>query len=373
MDASLYQTLGVDKGASAEEIKKAYRRLARQYHPDKNPGDQKAEDRFKEVQSAYDILSDPGKRQEYDFGGRAPSGGAAWSPSGFGTDGGFDISDILGGMFNRTAPSPSRATPRHGEDVQVELPISFDDTLTGLETQVEVRLSLICGTCEGSGGRPGTKPVLCPECKGAAMIKQGEGLFANFVTCPRCGGEGTVPLEPCPTCNGSGRESKLKRYTVKVPAGVKDGTRIRLKGKGAPGQYGGPDGDLYVITRVGPSDVYERRGNDLIVDVPVSFADASLGGFVKVPTPEGPISLKVPAGSQPGKLLRIRGRGAPKLDGGRGDVLARVKVEVPTALSDEERQALEGLRSAAKPSEGADKNDKNDKKAKKHKKEAPSG
>ena len=229
-------------------------------------------------------------------------------------------------------------------DVEAEVRLSFEDSLRGLETRIPVQVETACSECAGTGARPGTSPKICPECNGRGVLAESQGMFALSQPCPRCRGNGTVIEDPCPKCAGSGRELRMKRYTVKIPAGVKDGTRIRLKGKGETGSSGGEPGDLFVITRVQPSPIYERRGADLVVNVPVTYAEAALGAAVDVPTPEGTVSLKVPPGSEDGKLLRIRGRGAPKLGGsGRGDVLARVRVTVPKRLSKRERELLEEL------------------------------
>jgi molecular chaperone DnaJ len=344
---SLYEVLGLEKSASADEIKKAYRKLARQYHPDKNPGDAAAEERFKEVQHAYDVLSDPEKRKAYDRFGSADG------RRGFDPDGGTynfddfdlgDLGDLFGGIFGRGAGRQQQARPQRGADLEVQLSLSFEDSLKGVETRIPVDVVASCSECGGSGARPGTSPTICPECRGRGVVSEAQGLFALSQPCPRCRGNGTVIEDPCPRCQGSGRERRTKRYTVKIPAGVKDGTRIRLKGKGEAGLNGGPAGDLFVVTRVEASPVYERRGADLVVDVPLSPADAALGAEVEVPTPDGPVSLKVPAGSEHGKLLKIKGRGAPKLKGGKGDVLARLKLEVPKKLSKKQRELYEELR-----------------------------
>jgi len=222
--------------------------------------------------------------------------------------------------------------------------IAFEDALKGAQVTIPVELELACHTCHGTGAAPGTAPITCPVCNGSGVVATSQGLFALQEPCPRCHGRGSIVEKPCPTCNGSGRERRTKRYTVKIPAGVKDGTRIRLKGKGEAGFAGGEAGDLYVVTRVQPSKLYERRGDDLVVDVPVKFSEAALGATVEVPTPDGPVSVKVKPGTQDGTLLRVKGKGAPKLKGsGRGDLLARVKVEVPKKLNKRERELLEEL------------------------------
>jgi molecular chaperone DnaJ len=341
--ASLYDALAVSKTASQEEIKKAYRKLAREFHPDRNPGDSAAEERFKEVQRAYDVLGDPEKRKQYDAGPRRFDGRAGAPGGGFSFDD-LDLGDLFGGLFGSRGTG-GRPQPARGADLEAVVNLSFEDSLAGVETRIPVQAETACRTCGGSGARPGTAPKICPECNGRGVRAESQGLFAISQPCPRCRGNGTVIEEPCPTCRGSGRERRTKRYTVKIPAGVKDGTRIRLKGKGEPGPAGGPPGDLYVVTRVAPSTTYERRGADLVVDVPVGYADAVLGGRVEVPTPDGPVTMKVPAGSHDGKLLRVRGRGAPRLKGsGKGDVLARLRIDVPSRPTKKERELLEELR-----------------------------
>ncbi len=351
--SNLYDTLGLKKGASQDEIKKAYRKLARQYHPDTNAGDKAAEERFKEVQTAYDVLSDEEKRKAYDrYGstnGRGPGGPGPGGPNvNFGDFQNIDLGDLFGGMFGGGGSrGRGRPQPVRGHDVETEVRMSFEDSLRGAEAKVPVELTVACSDCSGTGAQPGTSPVICPECNGRGVKAESQGLFALSQPCPRCRGNGTVIEKPCSKCRGSGRERRLRNYTVKIKPGVKDGTKIRLKGKGEAGANGGPNGDLVVITRVAKSELYERRGDDLLVQVPITYATAALGGNVDVTTPEGVVSLKIPAGSEDGKLLRIKGRGAPKLQGsGKGDVLARVRIQVPKRINKKEREILEELRKA---------------------------
>ena len=345
--ADPYTTLGVPRNASEAEIKKAYRKLARELHPDRNPGDASAEDRFKDVQTAYDLLSDTEKRKQYDTFGE----------SGTGPFGGFgnvrvenvdlgDLSDLfggLGGLFGRGRREAERPRPQRGLDLESRVRISFEDALSGATVRVPVEVEAACHVCGGNGAEPGTTPKTCPQCHGSGVVSDSHGLFALSQPCPRCRGNGVIIEKFCKNCRGTGRERTTKRYQVKVPAGAKDGTRIRLKGKGEPGRSGGPAGDLFVVVQVEASPLYERRGADLVLEVPVTYPEAALGATVQIPTPDGPVALKVPAGSESGKLLRVKGRGAPKLNGGgRGDLLARVKVSVPQKLSKAEKEALEG-------------------------------
>jgi len=348
----LYGTLGVAKNASADEVKKAYRKLARENHPDANPGDAAAEERFKEVQAAYDVLSDPEKRKQYDAFGSA---NGRPGPGGF-TAGDFDLGD-LGGLFGdlfsggRFGRGRQREPAgRRGADLEAEVRLSFEDSLRGIETRIPVDVETPCRECGGSGAKPGTAPSVCPDCKGRGVLAESQGLFALSQPCPRCGGQGIVIEDPCGRCHGSGRERRTKRYTVKIPAGVKDGTRIRLKGKGESGFGGAPAGDLFVTTRVAPSRLFARRGaSDLELEVPVTYPEAALGAIVEVPTPYGQrLSLKVPAGSEDGKLLKLRGHGAPSLKGGKGDLVARLRVAVPKKLSKKEREAIEALQKASR-------------------------
>ena len=358
---TLYDTLGVKKGASAEEIKKAYRKLAAQYHPDKNPGDASAEEKFKEVQNAYDVLSDAEKRKQYDsFGADGRSGGQGFDPRNFdfGSGGNFtindlgDLGDLFGGLFGgRTGRGGTRrAQPERGADVEVAVNVSFEDSLRGLQTKIPVQVTTACRECGGTGAEPGTSPIICPQCNGRGVISESQGLFALSEPCPRCRGNGTVIEKPCHKCKGSGREVRTKTYSVKIPAGVKDGTRIRLKGKGEIGEAGGPAGDLFVVTHVEPSKLFQRRDADLVVEIPVTYAEAALGATVEVPTPYGGrVSLKVPPGTQDGRQLRIRSQGAPKLKGGgKGDLIARLRVTVPKKLTKKEREALEELQKVSR-------------------------
>ncbi|MBA3717682.1 MAG: molecular chaperone DnaJ [Actinobacteria bacterium] len=350
---SLYEVLGVPKNASADEIKKAYRKLARQYHPDRNPGDDDAEAKFKEIQAAYDVLSDPEKRKQYDdFGSADGRGGPGTGWSTFNADA-FDfgnLSDLFGGMFGGRAGRQQPVAQR-GADIEAVVNLSFEDSLKGVETKIPVQIDTACSECGGSGAKPGTAPVICPDCRGRGVLSESQGLFSLSQPCPRCRGNGTIIENPCPRCHGTGRERRTKRYSVKIPAGVKDGTRIRLRGKGEPGVGGGPPGDLFVVTHVAPSKLFERRGPaDLVVEVPVTYAEAALGAKVEVPTPYGErLSVRIPAGTETGKLLRLKGHGAPKLKGGgQGDLLARVRVTVPKKMNKAEREAVEALQKVSR-------------------------
>jgi molecular chaperone DnaJ len=342
---SPYEVLGVPKTASDDEIKKAYRKLARKYHPDNNPDDAGAEEQFKEVQTAYDLLTDPEKRRAFDaFGadgararGTSPGyGGVQFEEFNIG-----DLGDLLGGMFGGARQATRR--PVRGDDLEARVRVSFEDSLRGAQVRVPVESETVCSACHGTGAEPGTSPVVCPTCSGRGVVSEAQGLFAFSQPCPRCHGNGSIVEKPCRRCRGSGRERKTRRFNVKIPAGAKTGTRIRLKGKGEPGSNGGPSGDLYVVVEVEPSPLFQRRGSDLVLDVPITYAEAALGANVQIPTPDGPVSLKIPAGTESGKLLRVKGRGAPRLKGGgRGDLLARVKVTVPKKLTKAEKEALEG-------------------------------
>jgi molecular chaperone DnaJ len=352
----LYKVLGVSKKASDEEIKKAYRKLARRYHPDRNPHDPKAEEKFKEVQGAYDTLSDPEKRKEYDsggmfggFGGGAgPFGGGAGAggPFGGGGGGGFtaDLGDILS-MFGRGGGRRGQPQQVRGRDLETEIQLSFDQAVNGAQVSVTVPKASRCPTCHGSGAKPGTSPVTCPRCGGRGIDAQSQGFFSISQPCPQCGGAGQVIEDPCPTCGGSGLTHQTKRYKVNVPAGVKDGTRIRLAGKGEAGPRGGPPGDLYVTTRVTSSPVFERLDDgNLEVTVPITIAEALQGGTIEVPTLNGTKKIKVPAGTRHGTIQRLRGEGPAKPKGrGHGDIRYRLEIDVPEKLTKEQKEAVEKL------------------------------
>jgi molecular chaperone DnaJ len=351
--AEYYEILGVPRGASADEIKKAYRKLARRYHPDRNPGDAQAEERFKQIGEAYDILSDPERRKQYDSFGRAfrPGQGPGPGQGGFqgfdfgGAGQAFDLGDLFGGLFNRGGGRGAQARPRRGADVEAQVSLSFADALAGVTVRVPVDKANACPTCHGSGAAAGTAPIICPVCKGRGVTSESQGFFSINQPCERCGGAGTVIENPCPTCHGSGRVRSTKTYQVRIPAGVKDGTRIKVKGKGEAAPRGGEPGDLYVVTRVTASPLFTRTGDDLVIDVPVTFSEAAMGEQVELPTPDGTtVRVKIPAGSTDGKTLRVKGRGAPRLNGGgTGDLLARLRIAVPSKLSKQEREALERL------------------------------
>jgi molecular chaperone DnaJ len=332
-----YTVLGVSKKASADEIKKAYRKLARQYHPDRNQGDKQSEERFKEVQEAYDTLSDPEKRKQYDAGGMY----SGFGPRGFG-GGGFtsDLGDIFSTFFGRRGGP--RQPPVRGRDLETEVRLSFEQAMEGVEVAVTVPKQATCATCGGSGAKPGTSPIVCPRCGGRGIDTESQGFFSISQPCPRCGGRGEVIENPCETCAGAGVTMQRKRYRVKVPAGVRDGSRIRVAGKGEDGPRGGPPGDLYVTTRVSPSPVFVQRADgNLEVTVPITIAEAIEGATVEVPTLSGTKRIRVPAGTQHATVQRLRGEGPPKTSGrGRGDILYRLDIEVPRDLTREQKAAL---------------------------------
>ena len=346
MATDFYDVLGVSKKASADELKKAYRKLAREYHPDRNPGDEDAEERFKEVQQAYDTLSDPEKRKQYDAGGMFGFGGGG--PGGFpggGPAGGrfqADLGDVFSSLFGRGRVEPE--APR-GRDLETEVRLTFDQAVEGTQVSVVIPKQATCETCHGDGARPGTSPTTCPRCGGRGIDAQSQGLFSISQPCPQCGGRGEIVESPCPECAGSGLTAQRKRYRVNIPAGVKDGTRIRLAGKGEDGPLGGPPGDLYVTTRVAESSIFKRRGGgDLEVEVPITITEAIEGATVEVPTLDGSKRIKIPPGTQHGSLQRLRGEGPPGPGKEkRGDIYYRLEVEIPKELSDEQREALEEL------------------------------
>ena len=350
-----YKVLGVPKSASADDVKKAYRKLARDHHPDSNPGNKAAEERFKAASEAYAVLSSPEKRKEYDaqraaFGGsggfRFPGGGT----SSQGNMGNFDISDLLGVMFGTGAPPRTRTStpPRRGADVETEVSVSFEQAVEGVTVPLRTTSDDACPSCRGTGAKAGTVPRVCYNCEGTGMqTGTSGGVFAMTEPCTVCKGRGLVVDEACPTCYGSGRAQSSRTMQVRIPAGVNDGQRIRLRGKGASGERGGPDGDLYVTVHVASHPVFGRRGDDLTVTVPVAFDEAALGATIKVPTLGGtPVTLKIPPGTPNGRTFRARGKGAPRKDGSRADLLVTVEVQVPPTLDDSQTNAVQALRDA---------------------------
>jgi molecular chaperone DnaJ len=360
-----YQVLGVEKDAEQAAIKKAYRKLARENHPDSKPGDKAAEERFKQVAEAYDVLGDTAKRKEYDdmrsmFSGVGGGGFPGGFPGGFGQGGGggsFDISDLFGDMFNRGGAggggggfgTRTRAPRRaRGADLETETTIAFDDAINGTTISLRLSSDAPCPTCSGTGGKPGTRPHICPTCEGAGVVVSSVGGgFSMNETCPECHGRQLVYDEPCPTCHGSGRGLSSRTVSARIPAGVKDGQRIRLKGKGAVGENGGPAGDLLVTVHVRPHPVFGRKGDNLTLEAPVSFDEAALGAEIKVPTLGGlPVTLRIPAGTPNGRVFRVRGRGAPRKDGSKGDLLVTVDIQVPGELDEATRAAVTAYRDA---------------------------
>ena len=361
-----YQVLGVPKNATAAEIKKAYRKLAQQYHPDANPGNKDAEERFKEISSAYDVLGDQDKRASYDrvrdmgaagfggFGGPG-SGGVGW-PGGFGGPGGvryetvdFDLGDLLGAFAGGRRGRQRGQRPQRGADLETEVRVSFDEAMAGTTVPVKITGPAVCRSCHGSGAEPGTSPITCPTCGGRGVVDVNQGFFSMERPCPECRGTGRLIEHPCPQCHGSGSERRTRRFQVKVPAGVKDGARIRLDGRGEPGPTGGQAGDLFVVVHVAEDQVFGRKGDNLTIELPISYPEAALGANVQVPTLNGPVTLKVPAGTPSGKTFRVRGKGAPKR-GGHGDLLVTVNVDVPGKLSREEKELLRQLQDTRKDS-----------------------
>ena len=352
MAEDLYKVLGVAKGASDEEIKKAHRKLVRKYHPDRNPDDPQAEEKFKEIQGAYDTLSDPEKRKQYDAGGAfAGFGGGAGNPfGGAGGPAGFstgDLGDLFSNIFSRGGGRPQTQQVR-GRDLETEISLSFDQAVNGAQVDVTVPKAERCPTCHGNGAKPGTSPVTCPRCEGRGIDAQSQGFFSISQPCPQCGGAGQIIEDPCPTCGGNGLTQQTKRYKVNIPAGVKDGARIRLAGKGEAGQLGGPPGDLFVVTRVTASPVFKRRdGGNLEVTVPITIAEALRGATIEVPTLEGTKKIKVKAGTKHGSIQRLRGEGAPRAKGrGNGDIRYRLEIEMPETLTKEQEEAAEQLAAA---------------------------
>jgi molecular chaperone DnaJ len=376
VEKDYYKVLGVSKDASSAEIKKAYRKLARQYHPDSNRNDADAAERFKGISEAYDVLSDEKRRKEYDdartlFGNgggfRFPgsSGGGPTFDFGDlfgggttgGTGGGGGLGDILGGLFGqrgRAGGATSARRARRGADVETETTLSFDDAIAGTTVPIRMTSPRPCPQCAGTGAKAGTLPRVCPTCEGTGVNARGQGGFSLSEPCRDCRGRGLIVDDPCPMCHGSGRAMSEHTVRARIPAGVADGQRIRLRGKGAPGENGGNPGDLYIVVHVTPHPTFGRSVDNLTVTVPVSFPDAVLGGELKVPTLEGSrVTLRLPAGTPNGRVFRVRGRGVTRKDGTRGDLLATVEVKVPDHLDDEARALLEKYRAATSGEDGA--------------------
>ncbi|MFG1748744.1 molecular chaperone DnaJ [Streptosporangium sandarakinum] len=371
LEKDYYAVLGVPKTATAEEIKKAYRKLARQYHPDANQGNKETEEKFKDVSEAYDVLSDTKRRKEYDeartlfgsgLGGYPGGGGASRGGGGFAFDlgdlfggtqqgAGERIGDLFGGLFNRggTAPRTGGTTTRarRGQDVESEVTLSFTQAVQGTTVSLRLTSSAACTACGGTGAKAGTTPRVCPTCEGTGAASRNLGNFAFSEPCRDCKGRGLLVDDPCPVCEGSGRGKSTRTIQARIPAGVADGQRIKIKGKGAPGENGGPAGDLYVQVHVKPHPVFGRTDENLTVTVPVTFAEAALGAEIKVPILKGlPVTLRIPEGTPNGRTFRVRGRGVTRKDGTKGDLLATVEVLVPQHLEDKARSALEEFRDA---------------------------
>jgi molecular chaperone DnaJ len=337
-----YEVLNLARNASEAEIKKAYRRLAMKHHPDRNPGDAAAEEHFKEAKEAYEVLTDPRKRAAYDQFGHA---GVDTQPGAGGFGGAANFSDIFGDVFGdifSNLRGAGRAQSYRGADLGYNLELTLEEAVFGTDAKIRVPTLASCDTCGGSGARPGTKPVTCPTCNGVGQVRMQQGFFSIQQTCPRCQGRGTIIPDPCSSCQGTGRVEKPKTLSVKVPAGMDNGDRIRLTGEGEPGESGGPPGDLYVQVRVKPHPIFTREENTLYCEVPISFTTAALGGELEVPTLDGRVTLKIPAETQTGKLFRIRGKGVKPVRGGAtGDLLCRAIVETPVNLTREQKELLE--------------------------------
>ncbi|RYY01134.1 MAG: molecular chaperone DnaJ [Gammaproteobacteria bacterium] len=343
-----YEVLGVEKGVDAGDLKKAYRREAMKHHPDRNPDDPKAEEKFKEANEAYEVLSDDQKRAAYDRFGHAGVDGQ----SGMGGGGGSNFSDIFGDVFGDIfggGGGGRRGGPARGSDLRYNLELKLEEAVKGTTTQIKVPTLVSCKTCSGSGAKAGSKPVTCTTCGGHGQVRMQQGFFSVQQTCPNCRGRGTIISDPCKSCHGQGRVEETKTLSVKVPAGVDTGDRIRLTGEGEAGEAGGPSGDLYVQVHVRDHEIFKREGADLYCEVPIDFVDAALGGELEVPTLDGRVKLKVPAETQTGKLFKLRGKGVtPVRGGGVGDLLCRVVVETPVSLTSKQKEMLRDFQASMK-------------------------
>lgn len=350
-----YEVLGVSKTATQDELKKAYRKLARKYHPDLNKDNEEAAEKFKECNEAYSVLSDDQKRAQYDqFGHAAFENGGMGGGGGFGGAGGFggfggsgmeDIFDMFFGGQGGRGGSRAKSGPQRGADLRFDLEITFEEAAFGLEKEINLYRDETCDHCHGEGAEPGSKVESCPECNGTGYVRFTQntmfGQMVNERPCSRCKGEGKIISEPCKECRGKGTVKRNKKLKVKIPAGVDNGSRLRVSGEGEAGAKGGPNGDLYVYLYVKPHKFFERDGTTVLCEVPINIVQATLGADIKVPTLDGQVTMKVPEGTQPGKVLRLKGKGIPSLRGGsRGDQLVRIKVVVPTKLSDKQKDAL---------------------------------
>ncbi len=357
-----YEVLGVSRDATADDIKKAYRRLAMQYHPDRNQGDKASEAKFKEVSEAYEVLSDADKRRQYDQYGHEGLR-SAFGPGGFDFSRDFthvsDLQDLFGSLFGEGGGGlfedlfgggrrTSRTGPQQGADLRFDLEIDFEEAVFGTQREITLPVSEQCPTCSGKGSAPGSTDETCRHCGGRGAVVSSSGFFQVRQTCPVCGGGGRMITKPCPDCRGSGRQKARKRMTLRIPAGVETGSRLRLAGRGEGGVRGGPPGDLYVILHVKPHDLFEREGSDLLCELPVPMHVAALGGDVEAPTLEGPARLRIEPGTESGRMFRLRGKGVKSLDGyGRGDLHVRVVVEMPAHLSSAQKKALKGFSDVA--------------------------
>ena len=355
-----YEVLGVARQASAEDIRKAYRRLAMQYHPDRNPGDKAAESKFKELSEAYEVLSEPDRRRLYDQYGHEGLR-SAFGPGGFDFSRDFthfsDLQDLFGSLFGDGGGlfedilgggrRSSRTGPQQGADLRFDLEIDFEEAVLGSQREIELPVTEQCGACGGRGSEPGSSEETCRHCGGRGAVVSSSGFFQVRQTCPACGGGGRIITKPCHACRGSGRQKARRKLTLRIPAGVETGSRLRLAGRGEGGVRGGPAGDLYVVLHVKAHDVFEREGNDLLCEVPVPVHVAALGGEVPAPGLDGFVSLKIEAGMESGRLFRLRGRGVPSVDGhGRGDLIVRAVVEIPSHLSSRQKKALKDFTDA---------------------------
>ncbi len=352
-----YEVLGVNRDASEEDIKKAYRKLAMKYHPDRNPDNAKAEAQFKEAKEAYEILSDSDKRAAYDRYGHAgvdPShGGGPGGPGFGGMGGGFSdaFGDIFGDLFGGGGGRARQGGVYRGADLRYNLEIGLEEAARGTETQIRIPTMETCGTCKGSGAKPGTSPTTCGTCGGQGQVRMQQGFFSIQQTCPACHGSGTTIAHPCPDCGGAGRIKRHKTLAVKIPAGIDHGDRIRLAGEGEHGVAGGPPGDLYVVVQIRAHPVFERDGPDLHCEMPISFGVAALGGEIEIPTLDGHAKLKIPAETQTGQVFRLRGKGIKALRGsGHGDLMCHVVVETPVKLTEAQKELLRQLETSTRGS-----------------------